>query len=305
MALRYLPVTEDVTPPITPPRTHAVVEDIAEDTPSPVQKPGCSQGRCTWRAPQRIAPGVGTRSKSRLAELEKTEAKQAMAAHAEWPPSPDPTKNIQRMTRDLRLCDVPRDAHKELQRIMPDLPDLDENQNINLPMPPAAGLRTQHQDIFLIPPPRVVGGARGISAPVSTATLGLIHRHAAQLREDPSSMTSQSTRRRVCSAMRLIRTGMLGLSWLPSNNGKRRCIAKTIYKHCDTQNIILIRTMNNIYVDKFMTICYLAQVAPLHFHCIIIHFIIILCHISVLLSLHYCVISLHSCSHTVYLCIYV
>ena len=157
---------------------------------------------------------MGTRSKSRLAEIEKTEAKQAMAAHAEWPPSPDPTKNIQRMTRDLRLCDVPRDAHKELQRIMPDLPDLDENQNITLPMPPAAGLRTQHQDIFLIPPPRVVGGARGISAPVSTATLGLIHRHdpslAAQLREDPSSMTSQSTRRRVYSAMRLIRTGMLG-----------------------------------------------------------------------------------------------
>ena len=110
-----------------------------------------------------------------------------MAAHAEWPPNPDPTMNIQKMTRELRLCDVPRDAHKELQRIMPDLPDIDENQNINLPMPPAAGLRTQHQDIFLIPPPRVVGGARGTSAPVSTAKLGLLH-----------------------SAMRLIRTGMLG-----------------------------------------------------------------------------------------------
>ena len=63
-------------------------------------------------------------------------------------------------------------------------------------------------------PPRVVGGARGISAPVSTATLGLIHRHdpslAALLCEDPGSMTSQSTRRRVYSTMRLIRTGMLG-----------------------------------------------------------------------------------------------
>ena len=213
MALRYHPVIEDVTPPITPLRAHAVV-DIAEDTPSPIQKPGRSRGRGTWRAPQNIAPGVGTRSQSRIAELEKTEAKQAMVAHAEWPPNPDPTMNIQKMTRELRLCDVPRDAHKELQRSMPDLPDLDENQNINLPMPPAAGLRTQHQNIFLIPPPRVVGGARGTSAPVSTATLGLLHRYdpslAAQLREDPSSMSSQSTRRRVYSAMRLIRTGMLG-----------------------------------------------------------------------------------------------
>ena len=213
MTLRYHPVIEDVTPPITPPRAHAVV-DIAEDTPLPIQKPGRSRGRGTWCAPQKIAPGVGTRSQSRIAELEKTEAKQAMAAHAEWPPNPDPTMNIQKMTRELRLCDVPRDAHKELQRIMPDLPDIDENQNINLPMPPAAGLRTQHQDIFLIPPPRVVGGARGTSAPVSTATLGLLHRHdpslAAQLREDPSSMSSQSTRQRVYSAMRFIRTGMLG-----------------------------------------------------------------------------------------------
>ena len=97
---------------------------------------------------------------------------------------------------------------------MPDLPDLDENQNQNLPKPPAAGLMTQHQEVFIIPPPRVVGGARGISAPVSTATLGLIHRQdpslVALLREDPGSMMSQSTRRRVYSTMRLIRTGMLG-----------------------------------------------------------------------------------------------
>ena len=200
MALRYQPVTEEVTPPITPPRAHAV----EQDTHSPVQKPGCSRGRGTWRVPQKIAPGIGTRSRSRLAELEQIEAKQALAARAEWPPSPDPTKNIQRMTRELRLCDVPRDAHKELQRVRT---DLDENQNQNVSQPPAVGLMTQHQDVFFIPPPCVVGGARGISAPVSTATLGLIHRQdpslAAQLREDPSSMASRSTRR-------LIRTGMLG-----------------------------------------------------------------------------------------------
>ena len=113
------------------------------------------------------------------------------------------------MTHELRLSNVPRDAHKELQRIPPSL-----DQNQNLLQPPAAGLVTQHQDIFFIPPPRVVGGAQGVSAPVSTATLGLIHRHnpslAAQLREDPSSLASRSTRLRVYSTMRLIRTGMLG-----------------------------------------------------------------------------------------------
>ena len=211
MALRYQPLTEEVTPPITPPLTHATELNVVQDTPSPVQKTGRSRGRGTWRAPQKIAPGVGTRSRSRQAELEKIEAKQAQAACAEWPPSPDTTRDIQRLTRELRLCDMPRDAHKELQRI---LPSLDENENQNYFQPPAAGLMTQHQDVFFILPPRVVGGAKGNSAPVSTATLGLIHRQdpslAAQLREDPGSMTSQSTRRRVYSTMRLIRTGMLG-----------------------------------------------------------------------------------------------
>ena len=52
------------------------------------------------------------------------------------------------MTRELRLYDVHRDAHKELQKI---LPTLDQNQN--LLQPPAAGLMTQHQDVFFIPPP--------------------------------------------------------------------------------------------------------------------------------------------------------
>ena len=166
----------------------------------------------TWRAPPKPTPGVGTRSRTRQAEIEQVENEQALAARAEWPPSPDTTKEIQRGFRELRLRDVLRDAQKELQQIAPDLPELDENQN--LPKPPAAGLMTQHQDIFFIPPPRVVGGARGISAPVSTATLGLIHRQdpslAALLREDPGSLMSQSTRRQVYSTMRLIRTGMLG-----------------------------------------------------------------------------------------------
>ena len=185
-------------------------ENIVPETPSPVQKPG-SRGRGTWRTQQKVAPGVGTRSRTRLAEIEKLEATQAQAAHAQWPLAPDTTENIQRLTRELRLCDVPRDAHKELQRV---LPTVEEEDIRTSRQPPAAGLMTQHQDVYYIPPPRVVGGARGNSAPVSTATLGLIQRQdpslAAQLREDPGSMMTQATRRRVYSTMRLIRTGMLG-----------------------------------------------------------------------------------------------
>ena len=215
MALNYLPVTEEITPPITPPRAQAKEIDTATETvpetPSPIQKPGRSRGRGTWRAPQKIAPGVGARSKTRLAELEKCEVAQAQAAHAHWPPSPDITENIQELTRELKLCDVPRNVHKELQCV---LPSVEEEMIRTPPQPPAAGLMTRHQDTYYIPPPRAVGGARGNSAPVSTATLGLIHRQdpslAAQLREDPGSMMTQATRRRVCSTMRLIRTGMLG-----------------------------------------------------------------------------------------------
>ena len=215
MALRYHPVTEEFTPPVTPPRAQAMEVNTATETvpetPSPVQKPGRSRGRGTWRAQQKVAPGVGTRSRTRLAEIEKLEATQAQAARAEWPPTPDTTKDIQRLTRELRLWDVTRDAHKELQRV---LPSVDEEEIRPSRQPQAAGLRTQHQDVCYIPPPRVVGGARRNSAPVSTATLGLIHRQdpslAAQLREDPGSMMTQATRRRVYSTMRLIRTGMLG-----------------------------------------------------------------------------------------------
>ena len=123
MALNYLPVTEEITPPITPPRAQTKDIDTATETvpetPSPIQKPGRSRGRGTWRAPQKIAPGVGTRSQTRLAELERREVAQAQAAHARWPPSPDTTERIQELTRELTLCDVPRNAHKELQQVLP------------------------------------------------------------------------------------------------------------------------------------------------------------------------------------------
>ena len=208
-------MTEEITPPITPPRAQTKEPDTATETvpetPSPITKPGRSRGRGTWRAQQKPAPGVGTRSRTKLAELEKRENVQAQAAHARWPPSPDITENIQELTRELKLCDVPRNVHKELERV---LPSGEEDMSQTPRQPPAAGLMTRHQDTFFIPPPRAVGGVRGKSAPVSTATLGLIHRQdpslAAQLREDPGSMMTQATRRRVYSTMHLIRTGMLG-----------------------------------------------------------------------------------------------
>ena len=135
----------------------------------------------------------------------------AQASRAGWPEKSDHTAQIQRMTRELQITDRPQDAHREMQRILP-IHKVDQNQNVI--RPPAAGIHTQQQDVFFIPPPRAGGGAQGASTPVSTATLGLIHRVdpslATQLREDPASLAVRTTRLRVYSTMRLIRTGMLG-----------------------------------------------------------------------------------------------
>ena len=115
------------------------------------------------------------------------------------------------MTRNLQISDRPQDTFREIQRTLP-LHKIDENQKKI--RPPAAGIRTQQQDVFFIPPPRAGGGAVGVSTPVSTATLGLIHRVdpslALQLSEDPASFTVRATCLKLYSTMRLIRTGMLG-----------------------------------------------------------------------------------------------
>ena len=211
MAIRYLPVTETITPPISPARAPTPVSQTETEAQSPTNKPGRSRGRSKWRPPQKPTPGVGTRSKTRQAELDEAEATQALASRAMWPPRPDTTKEIQQMTRKLRIRDTPQDAHRELQRILPSH-SVDKNQNVV--RPPAAGIHTQHQDVFFIPPPRAGGGAQGASTPVSTATLGLIHRQdpslAALLREDPASLAAHPTRQKVYATMRLIRAGMLG-----------------------------------------------------------------------------------------------
>ena len=118
----------------SPPRAQVKVIDTTTETipetPSPIPKPGRSRGRGTWRAPQKIAPGVGTHSKTRAAELEKRDNAQAQAAHARWPPTPDATVGIQKLTRELHISDVPRNVHRELQCV---LPSVEEEEIIQIP----------------------------------------------------------------------------------------------------------------------------------------------------------------------------
>ena len=144
--------------------------------------------------------------------MQQREDEQAQAASARWPPSPDISTDIQHLTRELHIRDVPRSTHAELERV---LPSGEEDALVTSHQPPAAGLISRQQDTYFIPPPsRAVGGARGQSVPVSTATLGLIHRQdpalAALLREEPASMMTQRTRRRVYSTIRLLRSGLIG-----------------------------------------------------------------------------------------------
>ena len=149
---------------------------------------------------------------TRLADLQQREDEEALAASARWPPSPDISTDIEHLTREMHIRDVPRNTHAELERA---LPSGEEDTSETLRQPPAVGLISRQQDTYFIPPPsRAVGGARGRSVPVSTATLGLIHRQdpalAALLREEPASMMTQRTRRKVYSTIRLLRSGLIG-----------------------------------------------------------------------------------------------
>ena len=234
LAVQYMPTTEDITPPATPPRADirtppradirtpekAIDIDVVPDTPPAVKRTGRGRGRGKWRAQQQQAPRVGMR----IQELEQREVEEARAASARWPAQPNVTTQIETMTRQMHLGEVPMNTQDELERVFPSgeedagmrvFPSGEEDAGSTSRQPPAAGLVSRQQDTYFIPPPsRVVGGARGRSVPVSTATLGLIHRQdpnlAAQLRENPASMMQERTRRRVYSTIRLIRTGLIG-----------------------------------------------------------------------------------------------
>ena len=202
----------------TPPRADirtpekAIDIEVVPDTPPAVIRPGRGRGCGKWRAQQQQAPRVGTRSSSRIMEMEQREVEEAQAASARWPAQPNVTTQIETMTRQMHISEVPMNIHEELERVFP---SGEEDAGTSSRQPPAAGLISRQQDTYFIPPPsRAVGGARGRSVSVSTATLGLIHRQdpnlAAQLRENPASMMQDSTRRRVYSTIRLIRTGLIG-----------------------------------------------------------------------------------------------
>ena len=230
LAVQYMPTTEDITPPATPPRADirtpekAIDIEVVPDTPPAVKRAGRGRGRGKWRAQQQQAPRVGMRSSSRLQELEQREIEEARAASARWPAQPNVASQIETMTRHMHISEVPMNTQDELERVFPSgeedagmrvFPSGEEDAGSSSRQPPAAGLVSRQQDTYFIPPPsRVVGGARGRSVPVSTATLGLIHRQdpnlAAQLRENPASMMQERTRRRVYSTIRLIRTGLIG-----------------------------------------------------------------------------------------------
>ena len=196
LAVQYMPTTEDITPPATPPRADirtppradirtpekAIDIEVVPDTPPAVKRTGRGRGRGKWRAQQQQAPRVGMRSSSRIQELEQREVEEAWAASARWPAQPHVTTQIETMTRQMHIGEVPMNTQDELERVFPSgeedagmrvFPSGEEDAGSSSRQPPAAGLVSRQQDTYFIPPPsRVVGGARGRSVPVSTATLG-------------------------------------------------------------------------------------------------------------------------------------
>ena len=120
-----------------------------------------------------------------------------------------PRSNEGHSTHDARITLVRR-SQRRAQRITENPTDIGPEPELS---PSSSGwINDSTPRCVLHPSPSRCWWREG----VSTATLGLIHRHdpslAAQLREDPSSLASRTTRLRVytCSTMRLIRTGMLG-----------------------------------------------------------------------------------------------
>ena len=112
---------------------------VAPDSP-PVAKHGRSRGRGSWRAPPRTASpstGVGTRSRTRLLEMKQQHEEETLAASTRWPPGRDRTETLQHLTREMKICDVPVNTHRELERV---LPSGEEDRPGTYNQPPAVGL---------------------------------------------------------------------------------------------------------------------------------------------------------------------
>ena len=127
--MQYMPTTEEITPPATPQRADAITPekapvnpadiDIVPDTPPAVVKPGRSRGRGKWRPQQKPAPRVGTHSSSRIMDIERRELEEAQGASARWPAQPHVTAQLETMTRDMHISEVPVNTHAELERVFP------------------------------------------------------------------------------------------------------------------------------------------------------------------------------------------
>ena len=192
--MQYMPTTEEITPPATPqradvrtpekaPATTADIE-IVPDTPPAVVKPGRSRGRGKWRPQQKPAPRVGTRSSSRIMEIEKRELEEAQGASARWPAQPHVTTQLETMTREMHISEVPVNTHAELERVFPSgeedagmrvFPSGEEDAGSSSRQPPAAGLISRHRthttSLHLV----LLVARGGVRPQPSTATLGLIH----------------------------------------------------------------------------------------------------------------------------------
>ena len=138
---------------------------------------------------------------TRLAELQQREDEEALAASARWPPSPDLSTDIQHLTREMHISDVNRNTRAELESALPS----GEEYSFRYITPASSGWPNQQTAGYIF---------HSTSVPVSTATLGLIHRQdpalAALLREEPASLMTQRTRRKVYSTIRLLRSGLIG-----------------------------------------------------------------------------------------------
>ena len=176
-ATHYLPVKENVTPTVSPAR----VAETDPATPSPMYCPGKGRGRGKGRTQE--TQDVGARTKTTPAESQAT---QAQALHASWPDKRNDSLQITRLARDLQLRD-PRD--NRFTDIQMNLTAYKIDENKNDLRPPAAVIHSHQQNVFFIPPAHAGGGAVGVSTPVSTVPLGLIHHVDPLLATQGSSLT--------------------------------------------------------------------------------------------------------------------
>ena len=180
--MQYMPTTEEITPPVTPQRADvrtpekasepATDIEVVPDTPPAVIRPGRGRGRGKYRAQQKTAPRVGMRSSSRIMELEQREEEEAQAASARWPAQSNVTTQIETMTRQMHISEVPMNTKEVLERV---LSSGEEDAGMSSRQPPAAGLISRHRthttSLHLV----LLVARGGVRPQPSTATLGLIH----------------------------------------------------------------------------------------------------------------------------------